>query len=104
MSFVVLKNVTELFENPEKKGVGIPTVISATGSKFLAVGTSLGNTALFEVGVKGYKLLGSAEHRKQIPSHGTGRRYADRLGSLLLLLTQEGTRHSKQNPQTVFLL
>ena len=64
MSFVVLKNVTELFENPEKKGVGIPTVISATGSKFLAVGTSLGNTALFEVGVKGYKLLGSAEHRK----------------------------------------
>jgi WD40 repeat protein len=42
----------------------MPTVITATGSKFLAVGTSLGNTALFEVGVKGYKLLGSAEHKK----------------------------------------
>jgi len=60
MTYVVLKNVTGLFENPVSKGVGMPTVISATGSKFLAVGTSMGNIALFEVGVKGYKILGSA--------------------------------------------
>jgi len=60
MSFTVLKNVTSLFENPETKGVGIPTAISATGSKFLAVATSLSNIALFEVGVRNHKLLGTA--------------------------------------------
>lgn len=64
MSFVVLKNVTALFENPESNGVGIPTVISAKGGKYLAVGTSIGNIAVFTVGVKGYKLLGSTEHKK----------------------------------------
>ena len=60
MTFVPLKNVTALFENPENNGVGIPTVIAATGSKFLAVGTSMGNIAVFQVGVKGYKLLGGS--------------------------------------------
>ena len=44
--------------------MGISTVITATGSKFLGVGTSMGNIALFEVGVKGYKLLGTSEHKK----------------------------------------
>ncbi len=59
MSFTVLKNVTALFQSAQNTDIGIPTVISATGSKFLAVGTSLGNIALFEIGVNGYKLLGS---------------------------------------------
>ncbi len=63
MTFIVLKNVTALFENPQSKGVGIPTVISATGTKFLAVGTSMGNIALFEIGVKGYKILGNPDHK-----------------------------------------
>jgi hypothetical protein len=47
MTYIVLKNVTALFESPEKNGVGIPTVITATGSRFLAVGTSMGNIAVF---------------------------------------------------------
>lgn len=64
MSFVVLKNVTELFQNPEKKGLGLPTVISASGNKFLAIGTSQGNIAVFEVGVRGNRLLGGEEQKR----------------------------------------
>ena len=47
ISFVVLKNVTNLFEDPNNTMIGIPTSISGTGNKFLAVGTSMGNIALF---------------------------------------------------------
>lgn len=47
MSFIVLKNVSALFEDSKNIGVGIPTTITATGSKFLALGTSLGNILLF---------------------------------------------------------
>eukprot|EP00919_Chromeraceae_sp_WS-2016_P024117 GHVR01057111.1.p1 GENE.GHVR01057111.1~~GHVR01057111.1.p1 ORF type:complete len:103 (-),score=4.17 GHVR01057111.1:147-455(-) len=64
MSYIVLKNVTNLFNNEQNKDVGIPTAISATGSRFLAIGTSMGNVALFEIGVEGYKILGTAEQRK----------------------------------------
>lgn len=41
----------------ESKGIGIPTCISSTGSRFLIIGTSLGNLTIFEIGTKGYKTL-----------------------------------------------
>jgi hypothetical protein len=47
MSFVMLKNVTNLFEDPSNTSIGIPTAISATGNRFLAVGTSMGNIVIF---------------------------------------------------------
>ena len=47
MVYTSLKNVSKLFNTKEVSGVGIPTCISGTGSKFLALGTSLGNIALF---------------------------------------------------------
>lgn len=56
----MLKNVTKLFDTSEAKGVGIPNCISGTGSKFLALGTSMGNIALFEIEVDGYRILGSS--------------------------------------------
>lgn len=42
----------------------MPTAISATGDRFLAVGTSMGNIVIFEIGVKGTKMLSTAEQRK----------------------------------------
>lgn len=57
MMYVALKNVTQLFDISESKGVGMATCISSTGSRFLAIGTSMGNVALFEIGVKGYRTL-----------------------------------------------
>lgn len=56
MTYVSLKNVTALFDS-ENRGVGLPTCISTTGDKFLAVGTSNSTIAVFEVGVKGHKIL-----------------------------------------------
>ena len=47
MVYAVLKNVSQLFDIAEIKGVGVATCISSTGSRFLAIGTSLGNVALF---------------------------------------------------------
>lgn len=47
MIYVSLKNVNELFDLADIKGVGIPTCISSTGSRFLVIGTSLGNIGLF---------------------------------------------------------
>jgi hypothetical protein len=61
MSYTMLKNVTKLFDTTEAKGVGIPTCIAGTGSRFLGLGTSLGNIAVFEVQVPGYKTLGEGE-------------------------------------------
>lgn len=59
MSFVMLKNVTNLFEDPNNTSIGIPTAISATGNRFLALGTSMGNIVIFEIGVRGNKILGN---------------------------------------------
>jgi glutaredoxin-related protein len=47
MSFVKLKNVTNLFEDANNTSIGIPTAISASGNRFLAVGTSMGNIVVF---------------------------------------------------------
>lgn len=49
MVYIVLKNVSEVFDivNSSSKGVGVPTCISATGTKFLAIGTSIGNIVVF---------------------------------------------------------
>ncbi len=44
--------------------IGIPTAIAVSEDKFLAVGTSMGNVAIFQIGIKGYKILGSNEQRK----------------------------------------
>jgi hypothetical protein len=59
MSYVPLTNVSKLFDTTDRKakGVGVPVCISSTNSRFLAIGTSLSNVALFEVGVKDYKIL-----------------------------------------------
>jgi hypothetical protein len=53
-----LNNVTAAFDNTAK-GVGIPTVITSNGIKYLVVGTTFGNVVLFEAG-KGKKVLGAA--------------------------------------------
>lgn len=49
MIYIVLKNVSELFDlsSSEVKGVGVPTCISSSGTKFLAIGTSIGNVIVF---------------------------------------------------------
>jgi glutaredoxin-related protein len=48
MTYVKLKNVTKLFADDQSNThVGIPTAITATGNKYLALGTSMGNIALF---------------------------------------------------------
>ncbi len=47
MSFVILKNVTNLFEDSKNISFGIPTAIAATTNRFLAVGSSMGNIAIF---------------------------------------------------------
>lgn len=66
MVYIILKNVSELFDinNSESKGVGVPTCISTSGNKFLAVGTSIGNVVIFEIGVKGYRILGTPDQNK----------------------------------------
>ena len=52
MTYVKLKNVTKLFSDDQSNtNVGIPTSITATGNKYLALGTSMGNIVLFEIGV-----------------------------------------------------
>lgn len=40
------------------------TCISTSGNKFLAIGTSIGNIVVFEVGVKGHRVLNTADQRK----------------------------------------
>jgi WD40 repeat protein len=58
MVFNRLSNVSRLFDTTDIKavGVGVPSSISAT-PKFLAIGTSLSNIALFENNAKGFKVL-----------------------------------------------
>lgn len=42
----------------------MPTCISTSGNKFLALGTSIGNIVVFEVGVKGHRVLSTADQNK----------------------------------------
>ena len=56
VTFMNITNVSKPFE-PTNRFVGLPTSIAATSSKFLAVGTSQSSVALFEMGVKAYKLM-----------------------------------------------
>ena len=44
--FIVLNNVTAAFDS-KATGVGIPTVITSNGFRFMAIGTSFGNVVLF---------------------------------------------------------
>ena len=61
MLYISLENVSKLFDLSVGRGIGIPTCISATGSRFLAIGTSLGNTVVFENEVKGHKQLNTED-------------------------------------------
>lgn len=58
LQYSTLSTVSRLFDasNTSIVGVGVPCCLSAS-KKFLAVGTSLSNIALFEVGVRQHKLL-----------------------------------------------
>lgn len=42
----------------------MPTCISTSGNKFLSIGTSIGNCVIFEIGVKGHKLLNTPDQNK----------------------------------------
>jgi WD40 repeat protein len=44
--------------------VGVPTCISTSGNRFLAIGTSIGNVVIFEVGVKDFRTLSRADQNK----------------------------------------
>ena len=56
---MVLQNVTEAFTKEDNK-VGIPTCICSNSVKYLALGTSFGLVIVFEVGIKGHKVIGTA--------------------------------------------
>lgn len=58
-----ITNVSKPFEVSNKL-VGLPTSIYATSSKFLAVGTSQSSVALFEMGVKNYRLMETVNKNK----------------------------------------
>lgn len=64
MIYIPLKNVSELFDisTSQTKGVGVPTCIS-TSDRFLAIGTSIGNIVIFEIGLS-YKILNSPDQFK----------------------------------------
>ena len=62
-SFIKIDNVTALFERADRNKVGIPTAIYVEAGRILAIGTFLGNVAVFEVGVAGHRVLGSSQHQ-----------------------------------------
>lgn len=59
MTYTALQTVSAVFDINIKaaRGVSVPTCVFSTSSKFLAIGTTLSNIALFEVGVKDFKIL-----------------------------------------------
>lgn len=65
MTYVQLSLVSAAFDPNNKlaKGVGLPTCIFTTSSKYMAIGTSLANIALFEVGSKDYRVLKDTEKK-----------------------------------------
>lgn len=59
LQYSALSNVSKIFDtaNTSIVGIGVPCCLSATSKRFMAVGTSLSNIVLFEVGVRQHKLL-----------------------------------------------
>lgn len=68
MTYVHLSLVSSAFDpsNKNAKGVGLPICIHSTSSKYLAIGTTLANIALFEVGSRDYKVLKDTEMKQVI--------------------------------------
>lgn len=69
MTFAILITVSAAFDtnNKKAKGIGQPTCLYSTSGKYLAVGTSLENVILFEVGVKDYRILHPENIKGQKP-------------------------------------
>jgi WD40 repeat protein len=68
MTYVQLSLVTAAFDphNKAAKGVGLPTCIYSTSSKYLAIGTTFSNIALFEVGSRDYKILKDTDKKQTL--------------------------------------
>lgn len=59
MTYTPLQTVSAAFDTNIKtaRGVAVPNCLYSTSSKYLAIGTTLSNIALFEVGVKDFRIL-----------------------------------------------